>query len=79
MWIRNLGEIAATEHHIDLVPGNRPVAQHRYRAKPVTREIEQQHVYDKLEERFIEPVQFAWATPVVLVAKAGGSLRYCVE
>lgn len=79
MWNGHLGQIAATEHHIDVLPGTRPIAQPPYRAGPRARQIEQEHVDSMLEKGIIEPAQSAWASPVVLVLKADGSLRFCVD
>ncbi|CAN8069585.1 unnamed protein product [Agarophyton chilense] len=74
MWSGKLGEISATEHHIDLVPGSRPIYQPPYRAGPRTRQIEEENVSKMLEEGVIEAAQSAWASPVVLVPKPDGSL-----
>ena len=79
MWDGSLGEIAATEHRIDLVPDARPIASPPYRAGLKAREAEQTEVNRMLEAGVIEPAQSAWASPVVLVPKPDGSLRFCVD
>ena len=79
MWAGDLGQINTTEHHIDLVPGSRPVAQQPYRAGPKARELEQREVDKMLREGVIEPSQSEWASPVVMVPKPDGTLRFCVD
>ncbi|CAN8062284.1 unnamed protein product [Agarophyton chilense] len=79
MWSGKLGEISATEHHIDLVPGSRPISQPPYRAGPRTRQIEEENVSKMLEEGLIKAAQSAWASPVVLGPKPDGSLRFCID
>ncbi|CAN8076676.1 unnamed protein product, partial [Agarophyton chilense] len=79
MWTGKIGEICATEHHIDLVPGSRPISQAPYRAGPRTRQIEEGNISKMLEEGVIEAAQSAWASPVVLVPKPDGSLRFCIN
>lgn len=79
IWSGNLGEIAASEHHIDLVPGTRLITQHPYRAGPRTQEIEQQHVDHMLRKGLVEPGQSALASRVIIVPKEDGSLRFCVD
>ena len=79
MWDGSLGEINTTQHHIDVTPGTRPLAQAPYRAGPRARQIEQAEVDRMLEAGVIEPSKSAWASPVVLVPKSDGSLRFCVD
>ena len=79
MWDGSLGEINVTEHHIDLIPGSRPITQQPYRAGPKAREFEQEQIDRMLRDNVIEPSQSAWASPVVLVPKKDGTLRFCVD
>ena len=79
MWAGELGEIRTTQHYIDLLPGSRPVAQQPYRAGPKARELEQREVEKMLQAGVIEPSQSAWASPVVMVPKPDGTLRFCVD
>ena len=79
MWDGHLGEVRATEHRIDLVPGAKPVHAQPYRAGPKAREAEQEEVLRMLKAGVIEPASTDWASPVVLVPKPDGSLRFCVD
>ena len=79
MWSGELGEIPVMEHRIDLVPGARPYAQHPYRAGPHARKFEEEEVDRMLRKGVIEPSQSPWASPVVLVPKKDGKLRFCVD
>ena len=79
MWNGSLGEITTTEQRIDLVPGSRPVSSVTYRAGPKARKAEQDEVDRMLRAGVIEPPQSEWASPVVLVPKTDGSLRFCID
>lgn len=79
MWDGTLGEIQIAQHCIELVPGTRPIAQPPYRAGPKAREVEGKEVEKMLKAGVIEPAQSEWASPVLLVSKPDGSLRFCVD
>ena len=79
MWEGTLGEINTTVHRVELIPGTRPTAQAPYRAGPKAREIEDAEVQKMLEAGVIEPAQSEWASPVLLVPKPDGSMRFCVD
>lgn len=79
MWDGTLGEITTTEHHIELLPGTKPLLSHPYRAGPAARKAEKDEVDRMLRAGVIEPAQSAWASPVALVPKQDGSLRFCVD
>jgi hypothetical protein len=69
----------ATEHRINLNPGSKPVHAQPYRAGPRARELERQDVSRILKAGFIEPESTEWASPVVLVPKPDGTMRFCVD
>jgi hypothetical protein len=79
MWNGKLGEIKVTEHRIELQPGARPVYQAPYRAGRQGREVEKEEVERMLKTGVIEPANSEWASPVVLITKKDGSVRFCVD
>jgi transposase InsO family protein len=79
MWNGKLGEISVTKHRIELVPNARPVYQAPYRAGKQSREIENTEVQRMLKAGVIEPANSEWASPVVLITKKDGSVRFCVD
>ena len=79
MWDGNLGTIRATRHRIDLKPGSRPVHSQPYRAGMRARQEEADEIDRMLGMGVIEPSCSEWASPIVLVPKSDGSLRFCVD
>ena len=71
--------------HTDLVlhdvnTGDAPPIKQHVRRPPIhQREMAQAEVDKMLREGIIEPSQSPWASPVVLVKKKDGSMRYCVD
>ena len=49
------------------------------RQNPLLREIEQQQVKEMLRDKVIRPSTSPWASPVVMVKKKDGSMRFCVD
>ena len=74
-----LGTVRVTEHRIKLKPGSEPVYSQPYRAGFKAREAEQEEVSKMLRQGVIEPATSEWASPVVLVPKTDGTLRFCVD
>ena len=79
IWNGHLGEIAATEHRIELVDGARPVRQQPYRLGPKQRVLVEQEIRKMQDAGVVQPSKSEWASPVVLVPKPDGSLRFCVD
>jgi hypothetical protein len=79
MWDGHLGHVHYTSHRIDLVPGAKRIHAQPYRAGPRAREAESAEVQRMLKARVIEPANSDWASPVVLVPKPDGSMRFCVD
>jgi hypothetical protein len=79
MWDGSLGHVHASNHKIELLPGARPVRSHPYRAGPRAREAEATEVQRMLKSGVIEPASSEWASPVVLVPKPDGSMRFCID
>jgi hypothetical protein len=79
MWDGHLGEVTATQHRIDLIPGARPVHSQPYRAGTRAREIEKAEIEKMLAQGVIEPATCEWASPIVMFPKPDGSLRFCIN
>jgi RNase H-like domain found in reverse transcriptase/Reverse transcriptase (RNA-dependent DNA polymerase)/Retroviral aspartyl protease len=79
MWKGSLGEISITKHHIELQSDAKPVYQPPYRAGVKAREVEKKEVDRMLAAGVIEPAVSEWASPVVLITKPDGSVRFCVD
>ena len=79
MWSGHLGTIDAVKHRIELTPGARPIHQAPYRAGHKAREIEKKEIDRMLAAKVIEEAQSEWASPVVLIPKKDGSMRFCVD
>jgi Reverse transcriptase (RNA-dependent DNA polymerase) len=74
-----LGELSITKHRIDLQENAKPAYQASYRAGKQSREIERQEVDRMLKAGVIDPATSEWDSPVVLITKKDGSIRFCVE
>jgi len=77
LWGGNLVLIRGVEHRIRLKPGAVPVRQHPYKAGPLAQEREKAEVERMRAMGVIEPSTGEWASPVVLVPKPDGSVRFC--
>jgi len=75
---KNPGATDLVTHRID-VGQNCPISQMPYRVSPKERNIIESEVQRMLDENIIEPSQSPWASPVVLVSKKDGSVRFCVD
>jgi hypothetical protein len=76
MWDGHLGTFTATSHRIELIPEARPEHCQPYRAGPQARQAEATEVEKMLQAGVIEPATSERASPVVLVPKPNGSLRF---
>jgi hypothetical protein len=76
MWDGHLGTVAATSHRIYVTPGSKPVHCQPYRAGPRARAAKKEEIDRMLEQQVIEPATGEWASPIVLVPKPDGSLRF---
>jgi hypothetical protein len=78
LWDQNrLGVLQGTVNRIE-TQGN-PVFQHPYRAGAEARKAEKEEVARMLRLGVIEPSQAEWASPVVLIPKSDGSIRFCID
>jgi Reverse transcriptase (RNA-dependent DNA polymerase) len=79
MWDGHLGTVTATQHRIQLTPGAQPVQVQPYRAETRARAAEKEEIQKMLAQDVIDPATCDWASPIVLMPKPDGSLRFCVD
>jgi len=79
LWGGNLGLIRGVEHRIRLNTGAVPVRQHPYKAGPLARDREKGEVDRMRSMGVIEPSTGEWASPVIMVPKPDGSVRFFIE
>ena len=73
-----LGRTALVQHSIDT--GDAPPIKQQVRSIPVARQHEVRKLLDEmLQKDVIQPSASPWASPVVLVQKKDGTLRFCVD
>lgn len=74
----DIGCFEGVEHHIDTGP-HPPIKQKMRRMVMALQEKEKAHLEQMLEMGIVEPSNSEWASPPVLVKKADGSSRYCID
>jgi len=79
LWGGNFGLIRGVEHRIRLKPGAVSVRQHPYKAGSLAWEREKADVERMRSMGVIEPSTGEWASPVVMVPKPDGSVRFCID
>ena len=67
------------DFRIDLVPGSNPPAKAPYRMSSVEMDTVKETLDDLEAHGFIQPSTSPFAAPVLLVKKADGSMRMCVD
>lgn len=76
------GRTTLCEHHIELMPGSKPVFCRPYRMSPDKAKILKDEVSSLLDQGIIEEAPSngnTWASPVLLVPKTDGSWRLCTD
>jgi len=79
LWGGTLGLIRGVEHRIRLNPGAVARRQHPYKAEPLAREREKAEVERMSSMGVVEPSTGEWDSPVVMVPKPHGSVRFCID
>ena len=72
-----LGSTGVVEHEIHT--HGPPIRQPYRRQNPEVRRQEQKQLKEMLEEGIVRPSSSPWASPVVMVKKKDGTLRFCVD
>lgn len=73
-----LGRTNTVVHRIH-IGTNTPLRQRPYRVSPAECRIITKQVNDMLQRGVIKPSCSLWSSPVVLVKKRDGSIRFCVD
>lgn len=73
-----LGQTSLTKHYID-TGDVRPIRQRDYRRGPAQEKIIREEVEKMLHNGVIQKSSSPWASPVVLVKKKDGKIRFCVD
>ena len=73
-----LGCATAVKHSID-TGGHPPIKQQPYRSPVIYREKISQMIDKMRADGIIQPSHSPWASPIVIVPKKDGSLRFCVD
>ena len=74
----DLGKTPLVKHTIPLTD-EKPIAQRPYRVPHALREEYARQIKGMLENKIIRPSSSPWASPVVLIRKKGGAMRFCVD
>ena len=72
-----LGTTSVVEHEI--IVDSRPIKQRYYPVSPYRQKIIDEQLNEMLENGVVEPSTSSWASPVLLVPKKDGSMRFCVD
>jgi hypothetical protein len=75
----NPGKTDAIMHHIELQPGTRPIKMSPYRVNPDKAELIRKELDVMKQLGVIENSISPWASPVVLIPKPDGSIRFCID
>ena len=75
----DLGVAASEVKHTIDTGSSKPISQHPYRCSATARQEIEKQVNEMLQKGVISPSKSPWSSPVVLVPKPDGSLRFCVD
>ena len=75
----DLGRFTLLEHHIDIVPGTRPIKQQPYRLPLAKRRDAEVEIAAMAERDLIEPSTSHWSSPAIILPKKNGGIRFCID
>ena len=76
--LHNMGRTGVVKHSIDTGTSH-PIRQQCRRVPPFRREQAKKMIDDMLQKDIIQPSSSPWASPIILVPKKDGSLRFCID
>ena len=76
---KQLTQTGLVKHHIELLPDTAPIAQRPLRLSYQERQVVNQEVQKMLDAGIIRPSKSPWASPVVLVPKKDGGIRFTTD
>lgn len=79
MWNGGLGQINATDHRIKLTLNAKPVHQPPYMAISVTHTVIRREIEKMRQAGVVEPAHSEWASPVAILLKKNGSVRFYIN
>ena len=66
------------QHEID-VEGATPIQQQAYRLPEARKESVKKELVKMLDQGIVQPSHSPWASPIVLVEKKDGDIRFCID
>ena len=75
----DLGNTSLVECTIDLIPGTRPIKQRPYRLPLAKRQAAESEIQAMADRNLIEPSNSPWSSPVIIVPKKNGEIRFCID
>ena len=75
----DLGYTSLVEYTIDLIPGTRPIKQRPYRLPLAKRQAVESEIQAMADRNLIEPTNSPWSSPVIIVPKKNGEIRFCID
>lgn len=82
LFARSLKDLKMTnvvEHHIDLIPGTRPIVSRPYRMADIEKAAVETQIVEMLKYDIIRPSKSPFASPIVMVRKKDGKFRFCID
>lgn len=77
--LSELGKTSLYKHKIETFPGSKPVRKQFYRTSPQTAKEIRRQVDEMLKHDIIQPSNSEWHSPVVMVRKKNGQMRFACD
>ena len=75
----DLGRTTLVEHHINLIPGTKPIKQPPYRLPLAKRREAEKEIQMMADRDLIEPSTSPFSSPAIIVPKKNGDIRFCID